>query len=52
MEYMLKELSLEISEELYDMYQDIPSGENGQTNDAYGLNKTEFEDWVLNKQKE
>ena len=47
MEYMLKELSLEISEELYDMYQDIPSGENGQTNDAYGLNKTEFEDWIL-----
>ena len=47
MEYMLKELSLEISEELYDMYQDIPSGENGQTNDAYGLNKTEFEEWIL-----
>ena len=44
--FELKELKEKLTNELYDMYQDIPDGENGQTNKAYGLNKDEFKEFV------
>lgn len=47
MEYTLKELSLDMIDDIYEMYQDIPNGDNGQTNEAYGLNKTEFKNWII-----
>lgn len=46
--YELKELSLDLlNKDLYDMYQDIPNGDNGQTNDAFGLNEDEFKDYII-----
>ena len=52
MKYKLKELSLNLIDTfLYEMYQDIPSGENGQTNKAYGLTKKEFKQYVLTQIK-
>lgn len=46
--YELKELSLGLlNKDLYDMYQDIPNGDNGQTNDAFGLNEDEFKDYII-----
>ena len=46
--YELKELSLDLlNKDLYDMYQDIPNGDNGQTNDAFGLNEDEFKDFII-----
>ena len=52
MKYELKELSLKLIDTfLYEMYQDIPSGENGQTNKAYGLTKKEFKQYVLTQIK-
>ena len=36
-----------MSKEIYEMYQDIPNGENGQTNDAYGLSEDEFKEHVV-----
>ena len=52
MKYELKKLSLKLnSKELYDMYQDIPNGENGQTNNAYGLNEEEFRKYLLKQIK-
>ena len=48
----LKELSLNLIDTfLYEMYQDIPNGENGQTNKAYGLTKKEFKQYVLTQIK-
>lgn len=48
--FSLKELSISIiNKELFDMYQDIPNGENGQTNGAYGLNEKEFKQYILNQ---
>lgn len=48
MNYELMELSLNLDiKELYDMYQDIPNGDNGQTNDAFGLNEDEFKDFII-----
>lgn len=49
--YELKELKENIINELYDMYQDIPNGENGQTNEAYGLNINEFRNYMLKQIK-
>ena len=46
MKYELKELNKNLAGELYEMYQDIPDGENGQTNSAYGLSENDFLDWV------
>ena len=52
MKYELKELPLNLIDTfLYEMYQDIPSGENGQTNKAYGLTKKEFKQYVLTQIK-
>lgn len=46
--YDLKELSLDLDiKELYDMYQDIPNGDNGQTNDAYGINEDDFKEYII-----
>ena len=43
----LKELSIDmIDDKLYDMYQDIPDGENGQSNEAYGLDKEKFKEYI------
>ncbi len=48
MNYEIKELSLDLlNKDLYDMYQDIPNGDNGQTNDAFGLNEDEFKDFII-----
>ena len=48
MNYEIKELSLDLlNKDLYDMYQDIPNGDNGQTNDAFGLNEDEFKDYII-----
>lgn len=48
MNYELKKLSLGLDiKELYDMYQDIPNGDNGQTNDAFGLDEDEFKDYII-----
>ncbi len=48
MNYELKELSLDLlNKELYDMYQDIPDGDNEQTNDAYGLNEIKFKEYII-----
>lgn len=44
--YELKELSLEIIDEIYEMYQDIPDGDNNQSNKAYGLNKEDFKKYI------
>lgn len=44
--FELKELTEEMTDELYDMYQDIPDNENGQTNEAYGLTKEEFKNYI------
>lgn len=50
MDYELKELREElIDDDLYKMYQDIPNGDNGQTNNAYGLEKQEFKKYMLNQ---
>ena len=50
MNYELKELSLDLlNKELYDMYQDIPNGDNGQTNAAYGLNEIDFKEYIINQ---
>ncbi len=52
MNYELKELTENlIDKELYNMYQDIPNGENGQTNLADGIS---YEDFIkfINKQIE
>lgn len=44
----LKELSLDLlNKDLYEMYQDIPNGDNGQTNDAFGLSELDFKDYVI-----
>lgn len=46
--YELKELSLDLNlQELYDMYQDIPNGDNGQSNFAYRLSKNEFKEFLI-----
>lgn len=42
---------VELSEELnlcdlYQMYQDIPDGENGQTNKAFGISFEDFKDYI------
>ncbi len=42
MKYELSELNKNMVDILYPMYQDIPDGENGQTNKAYRMNKEEF----------
>lgn len=48
MNYEIKELSLDLlNKDLYDMYQDIPNGDNGQTNDSFGLNEDEFKDFII-----
>ena len=44
--FQLKELTEEMIDEIYDMYQDIPDKENGQTNEAYGLSKEEFKVFI------
>lgn len=46
--YELKELSLDlINKDLYDMYQDIPNGDNGQSNEAYGLCENKFKEYII-----
>ncbi len=45
MNYELKELNLNMFNEIYEMYQDIPDGENGQSNEAYGMNKEQFKEF-------
>ncbi|PWL72143.1 MAG: hypothetical protein DBY23_02315 [Bacillota bacterium] len=47
MSYKLVELNENMFKEIYEMYQDIPNGENGQTNDAYGLSEDEFKEYVV-----
>lgn len=47
MNYELKELTKDlINKELYQMYQDMPNGDNGQSNDAYGLNEEDFKNYI------
>ena len=48
MNFKLEELSLNlVDRELYEMYQDIPNGDNGQTNMAYGLSEDKFKNYIL-----
>lgn len=50
MKFELKELSENLfNVELYEMYQDIPNGDNGQTNKAYGLSFDEFSTFIKNE---
>lgn len=52
MNFVLKELSEKmINDDLYKMYQDIPNGDNGQTNKAYGLSKKDFITYMKNEIK-
>ena len=51
MSYKLVELNENMFKEIYEMYQDIPNGENGQTNDAYGLSEDEFKEYVVKQIK-
>lgn len=50
MKYELKELTINlIDDDLYNMYQDIPDGDNGQTNEAYHISKNEFRNYIINQ---
>lgn len=45
----LKKLTLDVSKQEYDMYQDIPSKENGSTNLCYGIPFENFSSFVESK---
>ena len=46
MNYELKELNLNMGKDEWEMYQDIPNGEFGQTNDCFGLPYEEFKNYL------
>lgn len=46
MNYILKELNLDMGKKEYDMYQDIPSKESGSTNNCKGLPYSEFKNYL------
>ncbi len=46
MKYELKELNENMGIDVYNMYQDIPTGENGQTNKCYGLTYEEYKQFL------
>ena len=46
MKYELKELNENMGKDVYEMYQDIPNGENGQTNECYGFTYDEYTKFI------
>ena len=46
MNYEIKELNLNMGKDEWEMYQDIPFKENGQTNDCFGLPYENFKDYL------
>ena len=47
----LVKLSSEFDEDIYNMLQEIEDGENGFSNPAYKLTKTEFKKWLKEQEK-
>lgn len=43
----LIELNELMGKDVYDMYQDIPNGENGQTNNCYGISYDKFKEFLI-----
>ena len=42
----LKELDLTMTEDEYEMFQDIPAKESGSTNEAYGIPYDKFKNYL------
>lgn len=51
MKYELKELNENMGKDVYEMYQDIPNGENGQTNVCFGLTYDEYKEFIKKEVK-
>lgn len=49
MNYELKELSENMGRDVYEMYQDIPKEENGQSNSCNGLSYDEYKEYIKNE---
>ena len=45
----LKELDLTMTEDEYEMFQDIPAKESGSTNEAYGIPYDKFKNYLKKK---
>lgn len=46
MDYELKELNIDMNQDVYEMYQAIPDGENGQENKCYGMSFNEYKEYL------
>ena len=46
MNYVLKELNLNMGKDEYEMYQDIPAVESGSTNECYGILYEDFKKYL------
>lgn len=51
MKFKLLELNENMGKDVYDMYQDIPNGENNQTNECYGLTFDEYKEYLKKEVK-